>query len=206
MSENLKFWNSVERTDPSFTKKVSYGQRSFTTIDAYYQIKTATEKFGMFGDGWGTTVEKFTFHESLLVYEAVFFYTINDKKFEFPIASSIIWKNLDKNGRVRVDDECVKKVKTDALTKAFSFLGINADVFLGRFDDNRYVNQLKKEFNEKPKPKPTAKEVIDLLLKSMNVEEAREFCIQVVGKESSSEWTSDDIQKIYEKIKQTEES
>ena len=40
----------------------------------------------------------------------------------------------------RVDDDCIKKVATDALTKGLSKLGFNADVFMGRFDDNKYVD------------------------------------------------------------------
>ena len=50
----------------------------------------------------------------------------------------------------KLDDECYKKVSTDALTKGLSKLGFNADVFLGQWDDNRYVSQMKKEFAEKP--------------------------------------------------------
>jgi hypothetical protein len=37
---------------------------------------------------------------------------------------------------------------TDGLTKALSHLGFSADVFLGRFDDNKYVADLKKEFGQ----------------------------------------------------------
>jgi hypothetical protein len=37
-----------------------------------------------------------------------------------------------------------KKVATDALTKGLSLLGFNADVFLGKFEDNKYVQELKK--------------------------------------------------------------
>ena len=33
---------------------------------------------------------------------------------------------------------------TDAMTKAFSHLGMSADVFLGKFDDSKYVQTLKK--------------------------------------------------------------
>ena len=36
----------------------------------------------------------------------------------------------------------MKKVATDALTKGLSKLGFNADVFMGMFDDNKYVNKL----------------------------------------------------------------
>ena len=147
--ENLEFWDSVEKTDPTFTKRVEYGKRSFTTIDAYYQIKIATEKWGMYGDGWGVENESLSFQETLLIYTATFYYTLGGAKHSFPIASSIIWKSLTDKGKIRIDDECVKKVRTDALTKGFSFLGMNADVFLGKFDSDRYVKQMEKEFENK---------------------------------------------------------
>jgi len=37
-------------------------------------------------------------------------------------------------------------------TKALSKLGFNADVFLGLYDDNKYVYQLKQEFNQERMP------------------------------------------------------
>ena len=72
-------------------------------------------------------------------------------KCEFDINSSIA--THQRNGKL--DDECYKKVTTDALTKGMSHLGFNADIFLGMWDDNRYVNQMKEEFN---KPAPVKKE------------------------------------------------
>ena len=45
-----------------------------------------------------------------------------------------------------VDDEYKKKLRTDALTKGLSELGFNADIFEGKYDDNRYVQQMKAEF------------------------------------------------------------
>ena len=36
---------------------------------------------------------------------------------------------------------------TDALTKAFSHLGVSADVFLGLFDNNKYVSDMKEKFS-----------------------------------------------------------
>jgi hypothetical protein len=50
---------------------------------------------------------------------------------------------VNRNGNV--DDECYKKIQTDALTKALSRLGFNADIFMGLWDDNRYVEQVKKK-------------------------------------------------------------
>ena len=38
------------------------------------------------------------------------------------------------------DEEAPKKSLTDALSKAMSWLGFAADIHLGRWDDNKYVN------------------------------------------------------------------
>ena len=42
----------------------------------------------------------------------------------------------------KLDDEAPKKAMTDALTKAFSHIGLNADVFLNEFD--KYVEEINK--------------------------------------------------------------
>lgn len=142
MSNNLDLWQSVETTDPEFTTKVNQ-RGGFTAIGAQYQLKNATELFGPFGVGFGVSDEKYTpiLDDSLIVYTATFWYNYStmsgqpDKNGQFPISSSI--KTSMGN---RIDDDCIKKVATDALTKGLSKLGFNADVFMGRFDDNKYVN------------------------------------------------------------------
>ena len=55
----------------------------------------------------------------------------------------------------------MKKMETDVTTKALSKLGFNADVFMGLYDDNRYVNQMKEEFNPVPKAQPKVIEKIN---------------------------------------------
>ena len=141
---NMKLWNSVETTDPKFTKKVNQ-RGGFTAIGAQYQLRTATETFGPFGWGWGVKDERIEKWEDvgLAVYQATLWYNIDaygtdDETYgTIPIHSSIKYQN---NGRV--DDDFMKKVATDALTKGLSKLGFNADVFMGMFDDNKYVNKL----------------------------------------------------------------
>ena len=54
---NLKLWDSVEKTNPNHTKKVTFG-RAITAIDPYHQIKNATKQFGPVGIGWGWSVER----------------------------------------------------------------------------------------------------------------------------------------------------
>ena len=142
--ENMKLWKSVETTDPNFTKKVNQ-RGGFTAIGAQYQLRTATETFGPFGWGWGVKDERIEKWEDvgLAVYQATLWYNIDaygtdDETYgTIPIHSSIKYHS---NGRV--DDDFMKKVATDALTKGLSKLGFNADVFMGMFDDNKYVNKL----------------------------------------------------------------
>jgi hypothetical protein len=142
--DNMKLWKSVETTDPNFTKKVNQ-RGGFTAIGAQYQLRTATETFGPFGWGWGVKDERIEKWEDvgLAVYQATLWYNIDgygtdDETYgTIPIHSSIKYQN---NGRV--DDDFMKKVATDALTKGLSKLGFNADVFMGMFDDNKYVNKL----------------------------------------------------------------
>jgi len=161
--DNMKLWQSVETTDPSFTKKVNQ-RGGFTAIGAQYQLRTATETFGPFGTGWGVKDERIEKWEDagLAVYTGTLWYRpaefrdgipVIKQESEFPIHSSIKYHS---NGRV--DDDFMKKVATDALTKGLSKLGFNADVFMGKFDDNKYVNKLtnmngtwKKEVSDKAK-------------------------------------------------------
>ena len=139
IKSHMELWNSVEITDPKYTKKVNQ-RGGFTAIGAQYQLMRATETFGPMGAGWGVKTEHIQKWEDvgLAVYEATLWYVIGDKEHYIPIHSAIKYHS---NGRV--DDDFYKKVATDALTKGLSKLGFNADVFMGKFDDNKYVNKLK---------------------------------------------------------------
>ncbi|MCK5600615.1 hypothetical protein KAR91_02030 [Candidatus Pacearchaeota archaeon] len=153
MSEdNLKLWESVEKTNPAHTKKVSSGGHSFTAIDAYHQIKNATKLWGAYGGKWGFEkchMEMIHSGEDVM---ALFAGTFKYPEGSFPISSSITVKYMTSNKYIKIDGEFAKKVETDAITKALSRLGFNADVFLGRFDDNRYIQEMKKEFAESKEP------------------------------------------------------
>lgn len=148
---NLQFWNSVEKTNPKHTKKVTAGARSLTAINAQQQIKNATEKWGMYGATWGlkdielSYVNSLSNNQILAVAQAVFFYPEGS----FEIGSSILVQSwVASKSYNRVDDDFLKKLETDMTTKSLSKLGFNADVFLGKYDDNKYVAQMKAEFAE----------------------------------------------------------
>ena len=163
---NLKVWDQVCKTDPNMTEKVNFGAFKFTTIDAMYQVRQATSVFGPCGTGWGLRNQKFEMltvdttdaHFNLLLFTAELWYKLDGQEGMYEIAADIELFENTKNGWKRVSDP-MKKVRTDALTKGLSWLGFGADVFMGKFDDARYVNDLKREFSQ-PEPKPKAPAVM----------------------------------------------
>ena len=144
MKNNLELWDSVSTTDPKYTKKVNQ-RGGFTAIAAQSQVQKATEVFGIMGHGWGVEDEKFTVVEgtTMVLYTANLWYKLDTRTGAIPIHSSI---KYGANGRY--DDDFSKKVATDALTKGLSKLGFNADVFMGLFDDNKYVSDVTDKFKK----------------------------------------------------------
>lgn len=145
MNENLKLWHSVEKTNPKYTKKANVGGNQITSIAPQYQIMNVTEQFGSYGKTWGfknieldyTLVPEF----NLIIFKATFFYPGG----EFPTINSI--KMFMDNAKTKIDDNFAKKLETDTLTKAISKLGFNADIFMGKFDDVKYLSEVTKEFS-----------------------------------------------------------
>ena len=141
--QNTALWDKVFETDPGFTKFVKVG-RGFTTIDAYYQVKTATEVFGPVGIGWGWDTEE-TFAEGLVIVKMHLWYKHPDTgDVSQPVVQYGCKALVNKSGRV--NEDAVKSATTDAMTKALSYIGFNGDVFMGLFDDNKYVAQMRDKF------------------------------------------------------------
>lgn len=145
---NIAFWESVERTDPNMTKNVTVSGQQRTTVDAQHKKKIITCAFGMYGMGWGVLSDSELFERQsyqnetvILHYRAIAFYIVDCKQYTFPIAASIKESYVTKNGNgyLKIDDEAVKKVRTDALTKGFTDLGFCADIHMGKFDDDNYI-------------------------------------------------------------------
>ena len=153
-NENLKLWRSVERTNPFYTKAAKVGGVNITSIAPQYQIMNVTEQFGVYGEKWGfkdidldvSLAEKF----NLVVFKGTFFFPNG----EFEIINSC--KLYMDRALTMVDDNFAKKIETDALTKAISKLGFNADIFMGKFDDVRYVAEMNEEFGNDKVTKTTS--------------------------------------------------
>ena len=148
MKDNLELWNKVEKTNPKYTKKAKIGGHEITAIAPQYQIMQVTEQFGIYGEKWGFKDIKLSYDLvekcNLVVFKGTFFFPNG----EFEIINSC--KLYMDRALTMVDDNFAKKIETDALTKAISKLGFNADIFMGKFDDVRYVAEMNAEFNPPP--------------------------------------------------------
>jgi hypothetical protein len=137
---NLDLWNQVCTTNPNHTKKVNQ-RGGFTAISAMYQLQTATDVWGSYGSTWGIKNCKYEYIRDAknniieLVLEAIFYYPSG----EFEISTDI---------RYAAGQDCRKKILTDLTTKALSKLGFNADVFLGKYDDNKYIKQVQEIYRK----------------------------------------------------------
>jgi hypothetical protein len=150
---NLKLWNAVEKTDPAFTKKFNRGGGfSGTATNATYLHKRATETFGPMGIGWGVNVideryEKGVNDDIVHVVRIKLWYLLDGQRGEIEAYGQTMFTGKNKNGAY-TDEEAPKKSLTDATSKALSHLGFAADIHLGLYDDNKYVNDLKREMAE----------------------------------------------------------
>jgi hypothetical protein len=146
--ENLKLWKSVSTTDPAYAKGFNNGSYSGTAVDSMWQVMKATEKFGPFGIGWGLSDESYqivTLDEKtkIVIYTGVLWYWWEGKQGNFPVTSSVRIMYQARSERVIYDDEATKKAQTNAISKGLSRLGFSSDVFLGKFDDSKYVELAK---------------------------------------------------------------
>ena len=139
MTENRNIWDQMKETDPRFTKRVNKGFGEITTIDPQWQIMRMTEMFGPVGKGWNYKVN-YNYTDQLVFAEVSVSTGVN---YFGPVCS--VQKLFRKTGAL--DDEAPKKAMTDALTKAFSHLGLCSDIFMGKFDDSKYVQKLEEKYS-----------------------------------------------------------
>lgn len=142
--DNMKLWNAVCTTPPEHTKQVNQ-RGGFTAICAQYQIQVATELWGPYGSSWGMKDTEWHYVRSAandiieVTLDATFWYPGG----AFEISSDAAY---------RPGNDSRKKILTDATTKALSKLGFSADVFLGLYDDNKYVQSLREQHSSDPPP------------------------------------------------------
>ena len=158
MSEsNLRHWHVLGKTDPAQTKPFRrQGGFAGTAIKPIWTEYRLTERFGPCGVGWGCDEPIFSLvpaGDELMVYCTLRCWYLEEGK-----PASLYGVGGDKvlvkrQSGFATDDEAYKKAFTDAMGNAFKHLGAAADVHMGRFDDSKYVNEMRREFGDEAPPK-----------------------------------------------------
>ena len=155
--KNLELWKRVCVTDPERTKQFQgKGGFSGTAINPTYQIERATELFGPMGQKWRVEIvdEKFVeggiigVHRESNTIIRQQIHTIRIKlHYEWNAIQGVIeafghttlvtarsggWYTVEDYGKMSL---------TDAIGSALKQLGFSADIFLGLYDDNKYVRE-----------------------------------------------------------------
>lgn len=162
MTDNLRIWKQVEKTDTRYTKDAKVGGQNITALNGTAMIMKATEVFGPagFGFGWKILEERFDKgaeifsgeaekrvslgHELNHTVKILFWATLDGVRGEFEQYGCTQYLYKSKYGTT-TDGEAPKKSLTDAIKKSLSMLGFSADVFLGMFENNEYRNMLQDE-------------------------------------------------------------
>jgi hypothetical protein len=160
--KNLEFWQSVSKTDPSATKTSNQGGREQTSINGYWMIQKATEKFGMVGIGWGWEVTEERWDNGAMIPIKQDDGSTRLEQSKTHTIKILLWFMRDgKRGEITQyghtqaiykskygvsdDGEAPKKSLMDAIKKALSMLGFCSDIFTGMFEDREYVQALEVE-------------------------------------------------------------
>lgn len=160
---NLGLWDKVRTPDPKHTKSFNRGGGfKGTATNTQYMIQVATEIFGENGKGWGFVIDNEDYivghkimrgdielgNQVVHVIRGHAWYMQDGVKYETSQQfGQTTFVGSNKNGMF-TDEEAPKKSVTDMMLKCLSLLGFSADIFLGRWDDNKYVNEVKEQFKE----------------------------------------------------------
>jgi len=157
MSEHLALWHAVEKTPLEHVKPITGKSYSGNSPKPHYLIRKATETFGPCGIGWGFTVEERIedgawiaegFYEKLHIAKVRVWFKWSGERGEVEHIGGTVFSGRRKNGQAFSDEDAPKKSVTDALVKALSMIGFAGDIFMGRYDDSKYVAELKQDAAE----------------------------------------------------------
>lgn len=150
MTDNLRIWNALSKTDPKHTKQFSRaGGFKGTATKPIWLTMRLTEHFGPAGSGWGMGEPSFQVvpaGDEILV-----FCTVSLWYQEGSGPATVYGVGGDKVLAKRqsgsfANDEAFKASYTDALSNAMKQIGVAADIHMGLFDDQKYVREVAQEF------------------------------------------------------------
>lgn len=145
---NLDLWEAHADVDPKFTKAITGKPYKGTSPNPQYVIRCLTDLFGPVGQGFGWTVVAEAFQplgdEVLHWCRIEFWHTNRGNTFDAYGQTKAAYPKRD--GGFVVDEDAPKKSLTDAIIKAASQIGIGANIFMGRWDDQKYVQEVNAEY------------------------------------------------------------
>ena len=176
MSENLNIWNKHSDIDPKYTKPITGKAYKGTSPSPQHVIWCLTDLFGPMGQGWGARVvaEDFTpLGEEVLHWCRIeFWHTERVNTFETYGQTKALMQKRD--GTLMSDEDAPKKSFTDALVKAASYLGIASNIFLGRWDDQKYVQSVAEDFAKRDAPPFDSEGTRDRIIAAIKSKETAE--------------------------------
>lgn len=157
-SANLDLWGVVEKTPTSQTKPITGKAYRGTSPKPYYLVHKATETFGPCGIGWGFEIVDEKILEGAMLAPGFFakihmarvrvWYEWAGKRGTVEHVGQTEFSGRRRDGTPFTDEDAPKKSVTDALVKALSMIGFAGDIFMGRYDDSKYVSELRQEEQE----------------------------------------------------------
>lgn len=213
--ENMYIYKQAKDVPETAKKTIAGGRlKGKTDINPMWRIKKLTELFGPCGVGWVTTDESYSTtilgNETVCIYELSLIFKHNGE-WSKPIkgvgGSKLVAKE---DGGLFVDDDAVKKAKTDALSVACKMLGIGASVYWEK-DDSKYDNtpltppssssgkkQTDTNKNSKNTDKKSKYQQVATLIKTdltgyWNIETVNQWIISTCGKDCRINDLPDDV-------------
>ncbi len=152
---HLALWQAVEKTPPAHTKPITGKAYKGNSPKPHYLVWKATETFGPCGIGWGFNiiserVEPGVEGASVHIAHIRVWYIWNNQRGEVEHVGQTMFTGKNKNG-LFTDEDAPKKSITDGLVKALSMIGFAGDIFMGRYDDSKYVRELEDEARQEAK-------------------------------------------------------
>lgn len=150
---NLDTWDRHADIDPKFTKPITGKAYKGTSPSPQHVIWCLTDLFGPVGKGFGWDVVAEGWQplgEEVLHWCRIrFWHTDRANAFDAYGQTKAVMKT--RNGMM-VDEDAPKKSLTDAIVKAASQVGVAANIFLGRWDDSKYVGEVNAAFRSAETP------------------------------------------------------
>lgn len=187
MSANLDLWEVHADIDPKYTKAITGKAYKGTSPNPQYVIMCLTEMFGPVGQGFGWEVlaEDFTpLGDEILHWCRIrFWHTDRQHYYESYGQTKALMKTRDKG--LMSDEDAPKKSLTDAIIKAASQLGIAANIFLGRWDDQKYVAEVDREYRQDEQSNKQKSPALEALLINLAKQETHAASVEWKAKQDS---------------------